>query len=77
MPPYLSVCKITYLLFLYNPTLTLKYITQKDKKYNPLELILVNKFTKVKIYVLYKQSIIDLHTIKTYFHYSLFRGIIK
>ena len=35
----------------------MKYITQTGKKYNPPELILVNKFTKVKIYKIYKNEI--------------------
>ncbi len=47
MPPYLSFY-LNYFLQ-YNQVSTLKYITQMDKKYNPIELILVNKFTKVKI----------------------------
>ncbi len=32
----------------------MKYITQTGEKYNPLELIPLNKFTKVKIYNVYK-----------------------
>lgn len=35
----------------------MKYITQTGKKYNPLELIPLNKFTKVKIYYLYIYSV--------------------
>ena len=38
----------------------MKYITQTGKKYNPPELILVNKFTKVKIYKIYKNEVKEL-----------------